>query len=410
VRTSAPPTALCVASPTLRAVTLAVALAAVGGCSAAAGRSAGGQDITAYHSATELAESQLLDVWIETFDPGSLPDGDAGVGLTMDIREAESRYMPVELRSTMEKTGYWGAVRTVPRGTEGAEVLVTGTIVESDGEKLVLVITAFDGRGVKWFSSRYSYKVSLDEYRKRKPGSGELFAPLYNSIANDLAAHRAGLSHEEVVEIRRLAELRFALDLAPDAFRGHIMESTNGRYAVVRLPAEDDPMYARVRAIRERDFLLVDSLSDRINAFHREMRQPYNEWRKARAAEAESLRKIERAAIGQKALGILAIGAAIGMEVAGVGGGSTLNSVLIVGGAYAVKKGFDMDSETTIHREAIEELGYSFSTEARPLVVEIEGETHELTGSAEVQYAKWRELLRQIYASETGLTEAAVVN
>jgi hypothetical protein len=39
--------------------------------------------------------------------------------------------------------------------------------------------------------------------------------------------------------------------------------------------------------------------------------------------------------------------------------------------------------------------------------VEIDGETHELTGSAEVQYEKWRGLLREIYASETGLIEVA---
>jgi len=37
----------------------------------------------------------------------------------------------------------------------------------------------------------------------------------------------------------------------------------------------------------------------------------------------------------------------------------------------------------------------------------VEGQTHELTGSAEVQYAKWRSLLKQIYASETGLDGGA---
>jgi hypothetical protein len=37
------------------------------------------------------------------------------------------------------------------------------------------------------------------------------------------------------------------------------------------------------------------------------------------------------------------------------------------------------------------------------MVVEVEGEVHELTGSAEVQYARWRALLKRIYASETGL-------
>ena len=76
---------------------------------------------------------------------------------------------------------------------------------------------------------------------------------------------------------------------------------------------------------------------------------------------------------------------------------------MIVGGAYAVKTGFDKASEATIHRDAIKELGESFASETRPLVVEVEGETHQLTGSAEEQYSKWRALLKQIYASETGL-------
>jgi hypothetical protein len=110
-------------------------------------------------------------------------------------------------------------------------------------------------------------------------------------------------------------------------------------------------------------------------------------------------------------LGVAAIAGAIALEALTDGRGrqstSTLRNVMVLGGAYAVKTGFDMDSETTIHREAIEELGDSFSSETKPLVVDVEGEIHQLTGSAEVQYTKWRALLRRIYASETGLIEGA---
>jgi hypothetical protein len=63
----------------------------------------------------------------------------------------------------------------------------------------------------------------------------------------------------------------------------------------------------------------------------------------------------------------------------------------------------DISSESNIHRAAIEELGESFVSEARPLVIEVDGETLELKGSAEEQYKQWRELMRKIYASETGL-------
>mgnify|MGYP001290636796 CR=1 FL=1 len=45
--------------------------------------------------------------------------------------------------------------------------------------------------------------------------------------------------------------------------------------------------------------------------------------------------------------------------------------------------------------------------EAEPLVVEVEGQTLRLTGSAEERYKEWRQLLRQIYEKETGLPPPA---
>ena len=47
------------------------------------------------------------------------------------------------------------------------------------------------------------------------------------------------------------------------------------------------------------------------------------------------------------------------------------------------------------------------ASETKPLVVDVDGQVHELTGSAETQYTKWRALLRRIYASETGLIKGA---
>ena len=360
-------------------------------------------------SETEISEDQLLDVWIELFAPGALPDNkEKANGLSTEIREAEARYMPLQLRDTMEKTGYWGAVRVVPQGTEGGEVLVRGAIVASDGENLELAITALDASGREWFSSTYEAEVSVEAYQGAGQAGQEVFQALYNAISNDLAAHRATLAAEDIVNVRRVAALRFAADLAPDAFASYIQRGEDGRATVMQLPALDDPMYRRVNAIRERDFLLIDTLNGHFDNFYHEMQDPYEQWRKTRGEELAAMREIQRQARNRKLLGTAAIIGAIAIEV--LGGDSTrastgsLRNVMIVGGAYAIKTGFDKDSETTIHREAIEELGESFSSETRPLVVEVEGETHELTGSAEVQYSKWRALLKSIYASETGLT------
>ena len=78
---------------------------------------------------------------------------------------------------------------------------------------------------------------------------------------------------------------------------------------------------------------------------------------------------------------------------------------MVLGGAYALKSGFDKDSETLIHSDAIAELGDSFASEAQPLVVEVEGQTRRLSGTAEEKYQEWRRILHEIYASETGLAQ-----
>jgi len=127
----------------LRVVTGIVLLALLSACTSTAPRRNVSGHEALEKAAGELPESQLLDVWIELFDPGELPEKENRArGLTMEIREAEARYVPVHLRGVMEKTGYWGAVRVVPQGTQGAEVLVRGVIKASDGEVLTLEITA----------------------------------------------------------------------------------------------------------------------------------------------------------------------------------------------------------------------------------------------------------------------------
>jgi len=356
---------------------------------------------------TELSEAQLLDVWVELFDPGKLPeDVDEAMGLSMDIREAEARYLPEQLRATMESTGYWGAVRMVPRNTTGSELLVRGTILESDGERLVLEIKALDATGREWFRRTYKEEIEYTQYMLSGQDGREVFRSLYNTIANDLAEFRTRLDAAETTAIRRVAALRFASDLAPDAFASYL-EEDNGRFRIVYLPAADDPMYRRVQAIRDRDFLLIDTLNGHFDNFTRQMEPPYTEWRKARSEEAAALRDLEREALKRKLLGVAAIIGAIAIEASNNGnnaGASVLRDTLVLGGAYAIKTGFDKSSETGIHRDAIIELDESFSSEAGPMVVEVEGETHELTGSAEAQYAQWRALLKRIYASETGLT------
>jgi hypothetical protein len=357
-------------------------------------------------SLNEIPENQLLNVSIEIFDPGVLPDDpkDAN-GLSMDIRKAEARYMPELLRSTMEKTGYWGAVRVIPSGITGSELLVSGTILASNGENLDLEITASDASGRQWFQSEYRDGAEAAFYRSSEL-FGDAFQPLYNTIANDLATFLKKLTPADITQIRRIAELQFAADIAPDAFANYLQPDESGVYEIVHLPSQDDPTFSRIQAVRERDLMMIDTLNGHFDNFHREMKQPYTEWRKARSDESEKQRALEKQALNRTLLGVASIVGAIFIGVAAPeynAGLDTLTDVMVLGGAAAIKSGMDKRSEAGIHRESIEELGMSFTSEAKPLVLEVDGETVELTGSAEAQYEQWRTLIGQIYASETGL-------
>jgi len=355
----------------------------------------------------ELAEPQLLDVWIELFDPGKLPqDKEDTLGLSHEIREAEARYIPIHLREVIEKTGYWGAVRVVPYHTEGAEVLVRGVILSSDGTQLELEISAEDASGRVWFNKTYQGEVDSTVY-KNTFEDFEPFQSVYRLIANDLAQFRNGLSDQDRIKIRQYANVRFAADMAPDAFANHIQRNDNDLYQLNRLPAENDPAFQRVLLIRERDFLFIDVLNGHFDNYYIEMEYPYLEWRKARNYEEAAIAELKQDSNKHMILGAAAILGAIALEVMGGSDAraatNILRDVMVIGGAVAIKKGFDIRGQSSIHQAAIEELGDSFSNETKPLVVEVDDEIYELTGSAEVQYQQWRELMREIYASELGL-------
>ena len=81
----------------------------------------------------------------------------------------------------------------------------------------------------------------------------------------------------------------------------------------------------------------------------------------------------------------------------------------IAGGVAGVISGYKKREEAKIHTESIKEISGSFQTEAAPLVVDVEGRTLRLTGTAEQQYAEWRRLLHDLYKEETGLVPTAPV-
>lgn len=348
---------------------------------------------------------QLIDVGIVPFNP-NIPADPKEIDKNLivpDVRRAESSYVAYHLKDTLELTGNWGAVRVTPTSSLAVDVEVSGKILLSDGERLDVIVTARDATGRTWFTRTYDDVASKFSYEKPIE---DPFQDLYNEIANDLLAARQNLTSQDVLRIKSVARLKFASDMAPDAFGDYLTVSSRGQYGVAQLPAETDAMMSRVERIREQEYLFVDTLDEYYSRFYREMRPSYDEWRHATYDEAIRLREIERQARNRLIGGALLIagGIAAGNE-SGTWAGDAAAAGAVVGGIGAVRSGLQRKKEAEIHAESLKELSQSLGTEITPYVLEIEGRTIELQGTAEEQYAQWRDILGQIYEQETSLPE-----
>ncbi|KPK57546.1 MAG: hypothetical protein AMJ59_18675 [Gammaproteobacteria bacterium SG8_31] len=359
---------------------------------------------------TEIAREKRLSVAVVEFDPG-LPEAEETaeekLGVPPEVRKAESRFIAFHLKETLEQTGQWGPVRVLPAERLGAELTVTGEILHSDGEELEVELRVRDATGQEWLHNKYKARADSGTYSDGEVMGRDPFQNLYNQVANDLLAARSRIDEGQLRQVREVAGLRFAQDLAPAVFEGYLEQGRNGDFRVVRLPAEGDPMMVRMEAVRNRDLLFVDTLNEYYASFYREMEAPYDSWRKYSYDEALALRELKAAARWRKLIGAAAVVGSVMMEsdsrTADVAG-----DVMLIGGIELFRQGIQVGKEAKMQAEVLAELGTSFGQEIQPAVVEVAGETRRLEGSAATQYAEWRKLLREIYETETGLPAAPV--
>jgi hypothetical protein len=375
----------------------------------------------ATQATTEVPAEQLLDVGVHILDPGVPPEVEDDPELQNekriwpDIRRAEARYIAMQLRDTLEETGHWGAARVVPASVSSFDVTVDGEILESNGAYLKVEITARDATGKAWIEEKeYEGRADTRVYRDNYTLGRDPFENVYVAIANDLLAARNLKNGAELENVRRVSELRFAADFAPVAFGQYLAQNKKtGEYKVLRLPAEDDVLVRRVAQIRERDYSMIDTVSENYAAFSERLEEPYTSWRSYTYDEITAEEKLKAQARNRMILGAAAIAAAVFIPDH-CQGGSNCDRIAdaaryggVAGGVAGVISGYKKREEAKIHTESIKEISGSFQTEAAPLVVDVEGRTLRLTGTAEEQYAEWRRLLHELYKEETGLVPTA---
>ena len=351
-----------------------------------------------------MPEDLLLDVGVTVFDPGiDEIDEDDLDRVSPEIRNAEARYAPYLLAETLQRSGNWGVVRVLPNETTTMDVYIHGQILQSDGEGMVVDVTVRDSSGAIWYTKTYEEHISKFNYEPTQRQANDPFQVVYNSIANDLLAWRKSrVDEERIREIRTISELQFARNFAPELFGQYLAVDNRGIARVARLPAENDPAMQRIREIRQRDNLFVDTVQDYYATYARQMRVPYDSWRQQSYEATIELDQLEASARRRFIGGAAAI-------VAGIAGATSSNAAVQTGGlvgvgagAYMIKSGFDKNAEAQIHIAALQELGESLEREVAPKAIELDDRTVMLTGTVEQQYSQWRELLIEIYEAETG--------
>ena len=382
---------------TNRWVTLLALIGVLAGCVTETVKTTSVPALATYESA--LSDDEILDIAVAVFNPG-LEEADVDENIYPEIRRAEATFIARELALVLDDQGVWGASRVVPSADYISDVVISGSIEQSDGESLVLNIQARDARGQVWLDKAYSGSTSRYAYQQTQRVQRDPFLGVYRKIANDLILAFKALSREERLAIRNVARLKFAQSFAPDAFADYLQTDDSNITRAVRLPAESDPMMTRISAIQQRNHVFVDTLQGHYDNFSGNMEAPYNEWRRLSYDETVALRELQAEARMQLIAGGLSLLAGVAAATSDNRDTRTAGAVGIYAGGSLVKSGLERRAEAKIHSLALEELGQSLEAEITPQVIELEDRTVQLSGSSEDQYSQWREILSDIYAAE----------
>ena len=351
-----------------------------------------------------FADSALLDIGLLPLADGlELVDQDEPV--FPEVRMAETIYFVNQLGKMLERSGAWGAVRVVASEAMAVDLIITGKVISSNGEELELQISARDSAGKIWLDKNYRQVVGKYAYDRRLKKLRDPFHNLFTEIANDLLSVRESCTDKQAARLQTITALRFAQEFAPQALQGYLQQDSNGLWRITKLPAENDPLMARIDKIRQRDYLYIDTMQDYYDQFSVQMHEPYQSYRASSYSAVVQARQLNSKATRQMIGGIGAIIAGIYGRYES-GGSNTTRAISTVGagfGGLAVRNSLATREKAAAANESVAEMGASLGAEIAPQQIDLEDRTITLSGSVDAQYQQWKGLLREIYQRERAL-------
>ena len=351
-----------------------------------------------------IPEEQLLDVGIVVFDSNipELYDDIVEANITPEVRRAEANWIANYTKDYLQATGNWGAVRAIPEPSIAVDLLITGGILHSDGERQVLEVIVSDSRGVVWIHEIFETFASKYAYGSDVPIEIDPFQTNFRALSDKMLAYQETLSPEEIHEIRNTTLIRYGKEIVPEAFGDYVTEDANGRFTLNRMPTPDDPTMAKIQQLLERELILIDTLDEYFDVFANGMEEPYRHWREGTYSEAIAKREeLQRSKTRLRSGVVIAVLSALAQrqsgsltEIAGYAG--------VIGGATEIIGGIQDRANAKVHQERLEELGQSAGQQISPITIQLENATISTKGTYDEQFEKIIKIIRESYQKELG--------
>lgn len=309
-----------------------------------------------------------LDIGITISSDIPLQSGTAMEGA---FRETEAQLLGAKQRRVFENAGQWGVVRLYPQPSLIPQLMLDMVVLQSDGRQLRVHAMLTGVHGDTLLSDTYLDYASSEGVLAAD--NEDPFTDLFHRIHNDVAT-KVALMPESEDYLRQLSFLRYAQQLAPQAFEAYLSREGES-WQLLRAPAEQDPMYQRISKLREYELLFVDTIDEQLTSALREIDTAYRLWLRASKEQLDWLEKRR----------------ARGVNAEGLADDSAFARHQAVYAAYRSLK---------IHEQELFELVLDLESESRSTALEIEETVVTLEGTLEQQYREWREALAKIMMLE----------
>ena len=368
-----------------------------------------GSQATQYDYASDI----YLDVAIPVFDPGFplREDGQiddeavAEAGIWPQVRRTEAKRFAIDTQSALADTKAFGKINVTPTANTNADVFVLGRIDKSDTEQVELTVSVIAATGKVLDSRSFAHEVSSGFYRDAMNRNQDPYGPVFEQVARFVFDTVNQLDDSTRQTMKDVATVRYAAVYSPERFGPYLDVSQNRagtyEYALNGLPAQDDPMLARINAIKAQEMMFVDNLQDNFAVFQAQTQDAYRTYQKETLPIVKRIRKEQAKRTGSQ---LAAIGFTVAAVLLNKNSNSTASQVgSAIAGIAAASTLIDAvqsNRQIARHRELFEEMGENLDIGLSPQVIEFNDQEIELVGTAGEQYQQWRAYLQQMYALE----------